>query len=65
MKAEINCPYYKKKLKKIIKNMESYTPEDMLRELSSLAEVARRQVIESQPISERMVGGDLDGTYGY
>jgi len=57
--------YIKKKLKNMIRDLEPYTPEHILRELNDLVEVARQQVIKSTPISERMVGGDLDGTYGY
>ena len=42
-KYNLDTAYFKKNLERIIRDIENYTPEEMVRALSILAEVARHE----------------------
>lgn len=61
----LDSRYFKEKLGQLVRDADNYRPDEMRRALDNLADVARHQENELKPISERMVGGDLDTSYGY
>lgn len=61
----LDAAYFKKNLEQLARDADNYTPAEMCRALDRLLEVAQHQKNKLKPIEERLIGGDLDGSFGY
>lgn len=61
----LDSRYFKEKLGQLVRDADNYRPDEMMRALDALSDVARNQANKSKPASERLVGGDLDTSFGY